>query len=147
MCDVHSGEVLQTLEAHTDYVISAAFSPDGKVFASGWIGMKITVFFACGMCAPESFFASFPSTRTACGGGNILTGWEEAFITGGWRSGIRVWDVRTGELLHTLIESIGERFPNTSIAFSPDGNTFASGSQRLDRFVCGIPRLVKCCIR
>ena len=46
--------------------------------------------------------------------------------------------MRTGELLHTLVGSAGEPYWNTSIAFSPDGTRFASGSQRFDSFVCGI---------
>ena len=33
--DVASGQLVRTLEGHTDWVLSVAFSPDGRLLASG----------------------------------------------------------------------------------------------------------------
>ena len=125
LCDMRSGEVLQTLEAHTDYLVSAAFSPDGKVFAGGWphegngllrlwdvrTGDLLRVISIDNDSLEAVAFS--PDGRSV--------------FTGSLYSGIRVWDVHTGELLYTL----DDHSSITSIAFSPDGNTFASGSSRL----------------
>ena len=131
LCNVRSGEVLQTLEAHTDHAVSAAFSPDGKLFASGW--------------PHEDIILRLWDVRT----GNLLRviSSDEEYVqavafspdgrsvfTGSLYSGIEVWDVHTGELLHTLntpTGSVGEPSGNTAIAFSPDGTRFASESGRL----------------
>ena len=123
LCDVRSGEVLQTLEAKTDYAVFSAFSPDGKVFASAWphedISLRLwdvrTGDLLRVISSDEEYVqavAFSPDGRTA--------------FTGGLHSGIHVWEVHTGELLYTL----DEYSSITSIAFSPDGHTFASGSSR-----------------
>ena len=41
-----------------------------------------------------------------------------------WDDTIRLWDVSTGRLLHTLTGYTGRVY---SVAFSPDGRTLASG--------------------
>ncbi len=128
LCDVRSGEVLQTLEGHTDHVLSAAFSPDGKVFASGGSYEDNTLRMWDVRTGDLLHVISFDEDGVEA---VTFSPDGRTVYTGGWRSGIRVWDVRTGELLQTLIELVGERFPTTSIAFSPDGNTFASGSPGL----------------
>ena len=129
LCDVRSGDVLQNFDVHTDYVVSAAFSPDGKVFASGWphkgnsflrLWDAHTGELLHGISFNEESaqaVAFSPDARTV--------------FTGDWHTGIRVWDAHTGELLHTMIGDEGDRYPTTSIAFSPDGSTFASGSSDL----------------
>ncbi len=126
LCDVRSGEVLQTFEAHTDHVVSAAFSPDGKVFASGWPhkGNSLLRLWDAHTGEPLhviSFDEDFVRAVAFSPDGRTV-------YTGGWHSGIRIWDVHTGELLHTLVGGAGELSPITSIVFSPDGTRFASGS-------------------
>ena len=49
----------------------------------------------------------------------------EILVSGGDDNTIRVWNVHTGQLLHTLDEHTGSV---NSVAFSPDGKMFASGS-------------------
>ena len=130
LCDVRSGEVLQAFEAHTDHVISAAFSPDGKVFASGWRQHE-------GNCLLRLWDVSTGDLlRVISIDDDYLEGVAfspdgRSVFTGGWHSGIHVWDVHTGELLHTLDGGAGEPSPVTAIAFSPDGTRFASGSSDL----------------
>ena len=123
LCDVRSGEVLQTLEAKTDYAVFSAFSPDGKVFASAWphedISLRLwdvrTGDLLRVISSDEEYVqavAFSPDGRTV--------------FTGGLHSGIHVWEVHTGELLYTL----DDYSSIATVAFSPDGHTFASGSSR-----------------
>ena len=129
LCDVRSGEVLQTLEAHTDYAISAAFSPDGKMFASGWPHKGNGLLRLWDVRTGD--LLRVISIKDDALEAVAFSPDGKSVFTGGFYSGIRVWDVRTGELLHTLIGSAGEPSWNTSIAFSPDGTRFASGTSDL----------------
>ena len=128
LCNVRSGEVLQTLEAHTDRAMSAAFSPDGKVFASGWphedISLRLWDVRTGDLLRVISSDEEYVQAVAFSLNGRTV-------FTGGWHSGIRVWDVHTGELLHTLDGGAAEPSPVTAIAFSPDGSRFASGSSDL----------------
>lgn len=49
----------------------------------------------------------------------------KTLVSGGADSTVRLWDVQTGELLHTFEGHTNEV---SSVAFSPDGKMFASGS-------------------
>ena len=126
LCDVRSGEVLQTFEAHTDVVVSAAFSPDGKVFASGWPhkGNSLLRLWDAHTGEPLHVISFDEEDVRAV----VFSPDGRTVFTGGWHSGIRIWDVHSGELLHTLVGGAGELSPITSIVFSPDGTRFASGS-------------------
>ena len=129
LCDVRSGDVLQTLDVHTDYVVSAAFSPDGKVFASGWPHKGNSFLRLWDAHTGELLHGiSFNEESTQA---VAFSPDGRTVFTGDWHTGIRVWDAHTGELLHTMIGPEGDRYPTTSIAFSPDGSTFASGSSDL----------------
>ena len=129
LCDARSGDVLQAFEAHTDYLISAAFSPDGKVFAGGWRhegnGLLRLWDVSTGDLLRVISINDDGLEAVA------FSPDGKSVFTGGLYSGIRVWGVRTGELLHTLVGSAGEPYWNTSIAFSPDGTRFASGTSDL----------------
>ena len=130
LCDVRSGDVLQAFEAHTDYYISAAFSPDGKVFASGWRQHEGNCLFRLWDVSTGDLLRVISIDDDYLEGVAFSPDGRSVF-TGGWHSGIHVWDVHTGELLHTLVGSAGEPYWNTSIAFSPDGTRFASGTSDL----------------
>ena len=123
LCDVRSGEVLQTLEANTEYLVSAAFSPDGKVFASGWphedISLRLWDVRTGDLLRVISSDEEYVQAVAFSPDGRSV-------YTGSLHSGIHVWDVHTGELLYTL----DDYSSITSVAFSPDGHTFASGSGR-----------------
>ena len=125
LCDVRSGKVLQTLEAHTDYLVSAAFSPDGRVFAGGWPheGNSLLRLWDVRTGDPRRVISSDEEYVQAV----AFSPDGRSVFTGSLYSGIHVWDVRTGELLYTLDEYSSITF----IAFSPDGHTFASVSSRL----------------
>ncbi|GAB1541457.1 NB-ARC domain-containing protein [Scytonema sp. NUACC21] len=101
-------------------VLSVAFSPDGKVFATGDTNGEICL-------------------RQVADGEQLLTckghsSWVlsitfssdgRTFASSSTDCTVKLWDIGTGQCLQTLREHENEVW---SVAFSPDGNTLASGS-------------------
>ena len=108
-----------TLEGHRHWVLSVAFSPDGKTLASGsydnirlWdveTGTNTTTF---------SGFIDALSVAFSPDG-TILASGSQDFA-------VRLWDAETGRVIATLEEHTDEV---PSVAFSPDGTILASGSR------------------
>ena len=119
--DVATGEPLRTLEGHTDGVNSVAFSPDGKHprqrqrrqhRAAVGCGRRAS---SCARWrATPAVSPRLPSARTARPSPAAVTTTP---------CGCGMWP--TGEQLRTLE---GHTDGVTSVAFSPDGKTLASGS-------------------
>jgi parallel beta-helix repeat protein len=116
---VLSPEHIRTLSGHTSYVLSVAFSPDGKVLASGCYDNTIKLWDV----------ATGTLLRTLAG--HISWVLSVAFspdgkiLASGSYQEIKLWDVATGTLLRTLQGHTGDV---ESVAFSPDGKILASGS-------------------
>ena len=139
--DVNTGKHIRTLIGHTSIINSVVFSPDGNTIASAsgdWrgyegissVGEEIRLWDAhtgehlktlTGHKDVISSMAFSPD------GNFIVSG--DWYYEGHYRSGtlvgeIRVWDSHTGEHLKTLKGHTGGV---SSVAFSPDGKTLASG--------------------
>ena len=128
--DVNTGDLLFTLKAHTRWIRALAFSPDSKTLASGdeyrvirlWnieTGTHRTTF----KVAKGSFHA-----LTFSPNGKLLA-------SGSSDGSIRLWDatVKNGEgnILGQYVPSLtvkGHKGRVSTLAFSPDGKTFISGS-------------------
>ena len=128
--DVTTGQKKTHLYHH--HVNSVSFSPDGLTLASGsWDG-NIFLWDAntehlhtdvAHLHHPD------PHKKTLAHKGfvnSIAFSPDGATLASGSADNtIRLWDVETGQLLHTFI---GHRDAVNSVAFSPDGATLASGS-------------------
>ncbi|KAH7346491.1 hypothetical protein BKA65DRAFT_428866 [Rhexocercosporidium sp. MPI-PUGE-AT-0058] len=118
--EAHWDAILQTLEGHSDWVISVAFSPDGTQVVSGSYDETVRLWDA----------ATGALQQTLEGHSNWVI--SVAFspdgtqvVSGSYDKTVRLWDTATGALQQTLK---GHSDYVTSVAFSPDGTQVVSGS-------------------
>ena len=128
--DVHTSNIKNTL--HTDEVLSVAFSPDGNTIATGSFDETIRFWDVATGTLKNTITEhtnSVVSSVAFSPDGNTITcvSWSDAATNAPWGgAAIRFWDVDTSTLKNTLI---GHTDGVNSVAFSPDGNTIATGSE------------------
>lgn len=137
--DAHRGTELALLTGHTDLVTTVAFSPDGQTLASGSADRTIRLWDAhtYELREPPIEHTEIPRVLTFSPDGQMLVaaGGDSEILQladkpddermKGFNSSIRIWDVGTGALKKTLTGKTGWI---TSLIFSSDGETLASGS-------------------
>ncbi len=127
--DVKTGEVVTVLRGHDSWVRSVAFSPDGRLLASGSCGQKENT--SCVQGEIRLWDVETGKTK------DVFLGHESwvrsvsfspdgrLLASGSEDNTVRLWDVRVGELV-TILR--GHTDFVLSVAFSPDGRLLASGS-------------------
>jgi WD40 repeat protein/uncharacterized caspase-like protein len=117
---VQTSKLVRTIRAHEEGIYALAFSPDGKIIASGSVDKAIKLWDS----------ETGAELRTLTGHTAKITSLAfrydgKVLASGSDDKAIKVWETETGKELRTLAAHTHEV---NSLAFSPDGKTLASGS-------------------
>jgi WD40 repeat protein len=128
--DVDTATLKNTLLGHRGPIFSVAFSPDGKTIVSAGVGVHLW----------DVDTGTFKKTL----GGDYRAVFSVAFspdgktiATGGSGGRVYLRDVDTATLKHTLlghrgqVSKVGHQGSVSSVSFSPDGKTIATGSSSI----------------
>jgi WD40 repeat protein len=123
--DLDTGEVMQTLEGHTDRVFGMAFSPNGRLLATGsGIGPSDISDFTVKIWDLESGGQRHTLQGHSGDVHAVAFSPDSALVASASTDyTVRLWDAESGALVHTLWHQDGLR----DLAFSPDGALLASG--------------------
>ena len=118
--DVQTGQELDLLTSHTNWVRTVTFSPDGKTLASGNSDSTICLWHV------QTRILHKTLTGYTGTGSNVVFSADGTLLASGSKDNtVRIWDAQTGELQKTLTGHTNKVF---GVVFSADGKTLASGS-------------------
>lgn len=135
--NLNTRQLLYSLRGHLDFINVVVISPDGQTLASASNDKTIKVWnrntgeLLLTLKKQKSIVLSIAITPDS-----------QTLVSGSFDGSIKLWDLSTGRLFDTLREPVEKQFfkklwqyilpkikePITSIAISPDGQVFASGS-------------------
>ncbi len=118
--DLKTGHKLRTLEGHSDWVLSVAFSPNGKILASSSADRTIKLWQA----ETDELLHTLQG-HSSWVNAVAITPDGKTLVSASADRTLKLWNVTTGELIRTLEGHSGSVM---SLAISPDGKIIASGS-------------------
>ena len=117
--DLNDYQLIKTIQTHTHFVKTVAFSFDGKILASGSDDKTVNIYEVETGQEVYSFNGHSHGVKTVAfhPGGEILA-------SGSWDKTIKLWDINK----KVEICSLKHNLQVTAVAFSPDGKWLASAS-------------------
>jgi WD40 repeat protein len=119
--DPKTGKVQRTLEGHTEWVRSIAFSNNGEVIATG-AGDGIRLW----NVSEGKEIRTLKGSLTGCISVVKISPDGEMLASGSEDGCIRFWNMKTGEFINRLDEHTDHDCTIEDLAFSPDGRILAS---------------------
>jgi WD40 repeat protein len=120
------GQELMSLEGHAATVLSVAFSPDGTKLASGSRDCSVKLWNVADgaeIMSLEGHTEAIWNVRFSPDGALLASGGH------GKDNSVRLWDLRSGELVHTFqVPDWPPAKRGIRLAFHPNGKILASGS-------------------
>ncbi|MDD3337084.1 MAG: protein kinase [Eubacteriales bacterium] len=138
--DMHSGNLLHTLEGHPKMVNAIAFSPDGRQLLSGSQdgGMRLWDV-QSGRCI-HSFCGHLAMISSVC-----FSSDGRLALSGGWDKTVKLWDLSSGKCLRTFT---GYIFIHSAWFGADEKSQFIYADQMIQQrecYVAGVPALYGLC--
>lgn len=118
--DVTSGQELRRLAGHTNPVYSAVFAPDGKTIATASFDRTVKLWAS----QPQPEYPPLAGVNPNSFSNAVKFAPDGRSIVGAGESGLRRWDVQTGQAVHQYDDD--KLF--LSAAISPDGSLVLGGA-------------------
>ncbi len=118
--DIKTGKVVRTLAVNSG-VLSLAFSPNGKLLATGQLNHQIQIW----NVQTERKIRTFTGHQDRISALTFSAD-NRTLVSGSWDRTVKLWDLETGKMKTTFQ---GHHSIISSLAISSDGRTIVSGSR------------------
>ena len=120
--DIDTGKLRTTITGHTSPVTSIALSPDGSTLATGNYDQLIQLW----DLLTQQHKGTIPDVKNPYGSSVVAYSPDNTILAEGRMDSVRLLDINT---LQQKVSLTGHRGSIDTVAFSPDGRTFAIGAR------------------